>query len=927
MNLFDAMPDALSGRYRSGMIGTNQGGGDLATQRDPGEARASDAWTLARRLALAWLGIIALWALLLAAAQADERLGAAALEWSRTPLLLIAVPLAWLAGSRLPERRARLAWFLIGLGYLSVAFGDTLDGWRVWRGLPSLALTDAFWLGYFPFVLAGVLCLPRVFRGALDRARFALDAGIVTTCGALLIWLAVLRPLLQAGTPAPVSTWIALAYPVGDLVSALAVALVLTRTESPQARRAHQLLALSFVASLAGDLNWAATYATGASSSKFLSQMLWSAWAAAFLAAAFALLAGRRLARAPSDHPVGEAAFGALPYLALGAGYGLCAWLAFRGDGQALRISVIGAAVLTALVVARMLVTQLEHDRLLTRTLERRGERRLAALVEYSQDAILVVDARLAIQYASPAAARLLGAKTLGAEATLDHYLHAEDAPALRQYAQACARGDCRHTRLTLRVGAGYGWRTAEAEVGNLLANPDIGGIVLNLRDVTERQALEDQLRFQALHDPLTGLPNRELFVDRFERALNRARQGQERVAVARIDLDRFQRLNDRIGRRATDQALIATAARMEGALGGADSLARFGADEFVALFEAVGDERDILMRTERLRAAVSEPFEFSGHRLVLSASIGTAEAGPGDEAEALLRGADLAQQQARAAGGDQIQRYDRSRHRESLAYLDLESELPALIERGAFAVQFQPVLELGGRTLVGLNARLGWLHPEQAPASMAAVVAAAAEAGRIAALGAVLRAGLAHDLRALVRYQPDAARLVLTLRLHAHELRDPELGRQLAAMMRAADLEPERLLVRVGAADFPRLPGVAEQAFAPLAEAGLKLALADVGAPGSGLDLITSPGISALFLARSLIARLDPGARDEALVRAALAGARALGLEVIAPGVARPELIDHLGELGVQRAYGDAVAPTLSFERLLPWLGARLAS
>jgi EAL domain-containing protein (putative c-di-GMP-specific phosphodiesterase class I) len=208
----------------------------------------------------------------------------------------------------------------------------------------------------------------------------------------------------------------------------------------------------------------------------------------------------------------------------------------------------------------------------------------------------------------------------------------------------------------------------------------------------------------------------------------------------------------------------------------------------------------------------------------------------------------------------------------------------------------------------------------------MAAVVAAAAEAGRIGALGQVLRAGLAHDLRALVRYLPDAASLVLTLRLHGHELRDPELAEQLAGMMRAADLDPGRLLVRVGAADFPRLPGVAERAFAPLGQAGLRLALADVGAPGSGLDLITAPGIAALFLARSLIARLEPGARDEALVRAAIAGARALGLEVITPGVAKPELLAHLAELGVRSAYGDAAAPTLTFQRLLPWLGARFA-
>ncbi len=322
----------------------------------------------------------------------------------------------------------------------------------------------------------------------------------------------------------------------------------------------------------------------------------------------------------------------------------------------------------------------------------------------------------------------------------------------------------------------------------------------------------------------------------------------------------------------------------------------------------------------------MSEPFDLAGQRVVLSASIGVADDDGENPAETLLRNADLAQRQVRAAGGDAVECFDRNRHRESLVRLDLETELPGLIERNAFAVQFQPLIALPSRALCGLNVRLAWREPELAPAPMAAVVAAAAESGRIAALGRALRDGMAQDLRTLARYLPELARLTLTLRLHAHELRDAEIGAQLALMMRAADLKPAQLLVRVGAADFPRMPGIAEQAFAPLAGAGLKLGLADVGAAGSGLELIATARIDALFLARGLIARLEPGARDEALVKAAMAGAQALKLEVIAPGVTRAEQLQHLGTLGVQRAYGDAVAPPLPFQKLLPWLAARFA-
>jgi len=892
------------------------------------ELTEATPWTLERKLALGYVGVLTLWLLALLALQADDRLGPVALECSRAPLIALGVAVVALAITRLADARLRIAWALIGLGYLCVLIGDAIGGWRMLHGLPPSLVSNGLWLAYFPFVLAGVLCLPRVFHGGLDRGRFFLDALIVTIGGGLMIWVLAVRPTLGVDGDEAVNPYLALAYPVGDLISAFSMVLALARVPGSLVRRAHGLLALSFFASFAGDLVWSATFAIGATQSKLVPQILWSVWAAAFLAAALALVtasARKSAARVRSDD---WNARGALPYLSLAGAFAISVWLAYLDDRIAVRGAVIATGVMAALAILRMALTQIAHARLLTESLRRRGEAKLAALVEHSADAILVLEPNQGVSYASPAAVRLLGdGDQAPSGLSFGRYLHPDDAPGLQQYLDACVRRECQRATLMLRVAStGGGWRTLETQLGNLLDNPAVAGIVLNLHDVSEHQALEAQLRFQAFHDELTQLPNRELFLDRLERALSRARAGGGRVAVALIDLDRFQRLNDRLGHRLADQALAHVAERLAGAVEHADSLARFGADDFAVLMEQAGDSAELVARAERIRAAIATPFALTGQRVVLSASVGIATSAEGGGAETVLRNADVALQQARAGGGDSIELFDPARHQGTLDHLRLEDALPGLVERGAFAVQFQPVLRLPERRLSGLAVRLAWRDPKQALAPMAAIITAAADSGRISMLGEVLRKGLATDLRALVRYQPELARLEILLRLHAHELRDPEIAQGLADMMRAADLRPGQLVVRVGAADFPRLRGAAERALAPLASAGLRLAVADLGAPGSGLDLLTSARVQALFLARGVVRKLGSGAREEALVRAAVAGGRALDLDIYAPGVMGDSQLTALAQYGVRHAYGECVSVPLGFQQLLPWLGARVA-
>jgi diguanylate cyclase (GGDEF)-like protein len=397
-------------------------------------------------------------------------------------------------------------------------------------------------------------------------------------------------------------------------------------------------------------------------------------------------------------------------------------------------------------------------------------------------------------------------------------------------------------------------------------------------------------------------------------------------VAIAVVDLDRFKQVNDAIGHRNADHALVTLAQRMEQALSGADSLARYGGDEFALLMEDVRDADDATARAQHVRAAVAAPLVVGGKRLAVTASVGVALSDGARAAEALLRNADLALQQAQSAGGDGCELFEAERHVRTLQRLSLESELPQLIEREAFAVLFQPVLSLPERGLAALYVRLGWREPEHAATPIPTLLAAAAESGQGALLGRWLQAAMARDLRALLRYLPDAARLSLILRVDPRELREADFAQRLATTLKSVDLQPRQLLLKLPAAAFARTVAAAPGRLEPLETLGVRMGLADFGSGQAGLELLDSAPVDALFLSRPLVQRLESGPRPGALARVAVAAGRALAATVIAPGVTSESQLERLSEIGCNLAYGDAVAPALPFQHLLPWLGARFA-
>ena len=314
------------------------------------------------------------------------------------------------------------------------------------------------------------------------------------------------------------------------------------------------------------------------------------------------------------------------------------------------------------------------------RAVERRGEERLHALVRHSSDVVAVIDPSSRVRWLAESVRGMLGYEPdalVGRR--LAELVHPDDAHSLAPFLQDAIEQEGDATMLSVRLrGADGGYRHLELVADNRLSDPLIDGILLNMRDVSERLALLEQLRHQAFHDSLTGLPNRALFEDRLRRALVRLRRSGGFAAVMFVDLDDFKTVNDGLGHAAGDELLRATARRLEDTLRTQDTAARLGGDEFAVLLEDLVDEAEALAIAERVRCALEPPLTVAGHQVTPSASIGVACPGPQDGADELLRNADVAMYAAKGRGKAQVALFEDAMRLQAIERLELTVELGA---------------------------------------------------------------------------------------------------------------------------------------------------------------------------------------------------------------------------------------------------------
>jgi diguanylate cyclase (GGDEF)-like protein/PAS domain S-box-containing protein len=438
------------------------------------------------------------------------------------------------------------------------------------------------------------------------------------------------------------------------------------------------------------------------------------------------------------------------------------------------------------------------------------------------------------------------------------------------------------------------------------ISEPDIGfeGQVSATIDITDRRLLEEEMAYQALHDPLTGLPNRRLFTKKVEEALARSARTETRTALIFIDLDDFKAINDGVGHVAADEILRSVGDLIQGVLRTTDHVARFGGDEFVICCEEVTGAEEACAVVQRIVDAFSgSPFRFDDTIITITASVGVALSTPTSGAEAMVRDADAAMYAAKAAGKARVEVFDptdqgRRRRRRGPAH-DLETALAT----GQLETWFQPQVSLRDGQLVGFEALARWHHPVRGPMAPSEFIPVAEETGLIDRLGRVV---LADSCRALATWRaaaPDRP-LQVAINMSARQLADVGLARAVRATADDAGIPTDAICLELTESSLAA-SDVATAMLRRLKTVGVALAIDDFGTGYSFLSHLHRYPLDHIKIDRTFVAGVARRRDDEAIVTAVLGLARGLGLGTVAEGIEDAAQRDRLADLGCDRAQG----------------------
>ncbi|HEV7462034.1 MAG TPA: EAL domain-containing protein [Solirubrobacteraceae bacterium] len=444
----------------------------------------------------------------------------------------------------------------------------------------------------------------------------------------------------------------------------------------------------------------------------------------------------------------------------------------------------------------------------------------------------------------------------------------------------------------------------------NLTVVKDAAGrpvhLIAQMQDITDRKRAQAELAHRALHDPLTGLPNRLLFTDRLEVALARLARRAGAVAILFVDLDRFKLINDSHGHEVGDRVLVETASRLRGILRPSDTLSRFGGDEFTILCEDVSSEVDVSSVAERIAEALAEPFPLADREVFLSASIGIALGRDGAmSASALLRDADAAMYGAKERGRSRYAIYDGAMRLRGAERLETETALRRAIERDELRVHYQPEVELETGRVVGVEALVRWAHPDRGLVAPGEFVPVAEDTGLIAPIGEWVLREACRQAHAWLGVYGDAP-LRMAVNLSGRQLAHEGLRDTVANALADADLPPELLCLEITESALAEDPDAARETLLSLRRLGVCLAIDDFGVGFSSLSQIRQlPPVDVIKIDRSFVSGIGQNREDEAIVASVISLARALEVETIGEGVETAEHAMALRELGCDHAQG----------------------
>jgi diguanylate cyclase (GGDEF)-like protein/PAS domain S-box-containing protein len=423
--------------------------------------------------------------------------------------------------------------------------------------------------------------------------------------------------------------------------------------------------------------------------------------------------------------------------------------------------------------------------------------------------------------------------------------------------------------------------------------------VVAQMQDITARRQFQEELSHRALHDALTGLPNRALFLDRLGHALLRTRRRSSELSVLFLDLDHFKLANDGLGHLAGDAVLVEVARRLSSAARAEDTVARFGGDEFTILCEDAGED-EARRVAERVRAALAAPFVHEGHRFQQTASIGirVGDGLPPATPELMLRDADLALYTAKERGGARAELFDPLMHTRTLDLLAVEKELQLALSRDELCLHYQPQVDLETGRIVAVEALIRWLHPKRGLIPPDAFIPAAEQSGLIVPMGEWVIRTACSQLTAW-RNAGIADGVRMAVNVSARQLSRAELPDTVASALASAELEPAALCLEITESAIIEDPEVALANLDAIKQQGVLIALDDFGVGFSFSHIHSLPPVDTIKIDRSFIAGLGRSDSDGAVITAVLGLARSLGLTAVAEGIETEDQSIRLRGLG----------------------------
>jgi diguanylate cyclase (GGDEF)-like protein/PAS domain S-box-containing protein len=562
--------------------------------------------------------------------------------------------------------------------------------------------------------------------------------------------------------------------------------------------------------------------------------------------------------------------------------------------------------------------------------LRRQGEARFSSLIQNSSDVVMVVDPDTSVRYVSPSIHRVLGLEPEALEGRrLADWFHPDDATRVLSFLAAVAMDKEGHPGLIeFRMKHEDGsWLYVETLRTNLLGDPNVSGIVLNTRDVSERKTFEEQLSHQAFHDSVTNLANRALFRDRVAHALERQGRDDNQIAVLFMDLDDFKTVNDSLGHAAGDRLLAEVGNRLKVCLRSIDTAARLGGDEFAVLLEDGGHDVEAADVAERILRALDDPFMLEEKEVFVRASIGIAigteehrEAG----VEEILRNADVAMYMAKESGKGRYQVFEPAMHTTAIKRLELKADLQRALEHREFILHYQPIIELGSGRISGVEALIRWEHPERGLVPPLDFIPLAEETGLIVPIGRWALEEACKQARILQQEHKSDPPMHMAVNLSVRQLVRQELVSEVAQVLRDTALDPATLVLEITESVMMADMELSIAQLTKLKALGVRLAVDDFGTGYSSLNYIRRFPVDILKVDKSFVDGVSEGGEASALTAAVVELASILKLQPVAEGIERADQLERLLELKCTLGQGFFFAKPLTPENLGAFLNER---